>query len=90
MSSAIYILVQIIIVMTLLIGMVMLLMGIHHFFRGENSEEEAADIESLRHEVEEQQEVMSDHNLFRRFLVRDVRRACHPESAKRSTAIRKS
>lgn len=83
MSSVVYILVQLIIVLLMLAAMVMLLMGIHHFFRGEDSATEAADLESLRQEVEERDEVMSDHNLFHRFLVRDSQ--CSPRTGRKAT-----
>lgn len=70
MTAILYAIFKVIIVLLLLVGMVLVLLGIHHFFRGERSEEEEANLEGLKRDVEQSPRVISDHSLFRHFLAR--------------------
>lgn len=72
MATALHTFIQFVIVVLLLVGMVVLLLSIHHVTRGEGSASELNDLEKLKAEVEDEPEVISTHSLFHRFLVRPL------------------
>lgn len=59
---AISILQAVLVIVTLGV-MILVLLGIHHFFSG-SFESEDTDIEELRQDVDESEEVISDRNVF--------------------------
>lgn len=71
---------QIVIVLVLLVGMVVLLLSLHHLFRGDAESLEEQDVDKLRREVENGFEVISSHSLFHRFLVRQQKESRSRES----------
>lgn len=72
MSAALHSFIQVIIVLLLLVGMVVLLLSIHHVARGDGASRELNDLEKLKAEVEDEPTVISTHSLFHRFLVRPL------------------
>ncbi|MCM1377189.1 MAG: hypothetical protein NC097_05205 [Clostridium sp.] len=72
-STVIYFLIKVILVITLLVAMALVLFGIGHLYRREEKGNRE-DIKKLRDEVRHSDHVISRHSVFSIFLMRRARK----------------